>query len=155
MQMTIKNRKMSDCLNVLKFDLNSHNLIGTLGIVFHSVYINYRAPHKTGLNKIVREEIKANKDNGNKKNQLRGDRQAWNSDKTQNIKAHCKNASLYNCTLRSGLKDATDLASLSSGRALQTSGASTAKTRSPFVMRRVLGTTCSALPEDPRLRSPS
>lgn len=61
---------------------------------------------------------------------------------------------LYNRPLRSGLKDATDLASLSSGRVLQTSGASTVKTGSPFVMSRVLGTSCSALPEDPRLRSP-
>lgn len=51
MQMTIKNGKMSDYLKVLKFDLNSHNLIGTLGIVFHSVYVNYRAPYKAGLKK--------------------------------------------------------------------------------------------------------
>lgn len=86
--------------------------------------------------------------------QLSGDRQAWNSDKMQDIKAHCKSASLYNCALRSGLKDATDLASLGSGRALQTSGASTAKTRSPFVLSTVLGKTCSALPEDLRLYSP-
>ncbi len=58
---------------------------------------------------------------------------------------------LYNCALRNGLKDATDLAGLRSSRVFQDSGASKAKTRSPFVICGVLGTTCSALPEDLRL----
>lgn len=42
---------MSDSLNVLKFDLDSHNLIGTLGILFHCVYINHGVPYKIGYKK--------------------------------------------------------------------------------------------------------
>ncbi len=66
MQVKIKNGKMSDSLNVLKFYLDSHNLIGTLGILFHCVYINHRGPYKTGFKKQWKKEIKGNKDNGNK-----------------------------------------------------------------------------------------
>ena len=70
MQVSMKQSKTSDSLNVLKLYLNSHNLIGTLGILFHCVYINYRVPYKTGFKKKKKTEeeewIKGNKDNGNK-----------------------------------------------------------------------------------------
>lgn len=67
MQVNIENGKTSDSLNVLKFDLDSHNLIGTPGILFHCVYINYRAPHKQDLKEnSEKEQIKGNKDNGYK-----------------------------------------------------------------------------------------
>lgn len=65
-----------------------------------------------------------------------------------------KNAFLYKSGLRFALKDATDLASLSAGRPLQTLGALTDRPGHLRFRSRVLGTTCGDLPEDPRLCLP-